>query len=134
MANINAMKKYITISFIIIFYLVFSRCTPQKETVYFIPDQYTGDTRANLVTMLEHGQKLYKLNCSSCHGIFSRGKDSIPNFSKTQIEAYKSSFLLDDPKNHAVAQKIRPYDLDMILQFLQFKRPPGQVNQLPAGK
>ena len=79
------------------------------------------------VKMLEHGQKLYRIHCSPCHGIFTKGKDSIPNFSKTQIEAYKSSALLDDPKNHAVAQKIRAEDLDMILQFLSFRK-------LPDGK
>ena len=118
------MKKYITICFIIALYLAISKCSPQKKSVYFVPAQYTGETRANLVAMLEHGQKLYKLNCSHCHGIFTKGKDSIPNFSKTQIENYKSSFLLDDQKNHAVTQKIRPYDLDMIFQFLQFRKPP----------
>lgn len=122
--NINRMKKYFIIFLIACVFLVIIKCTPQKQTVYIVPDQYTGETRVNMIKMLEHGQKLYKLNCSRCHGIFNKGKDSIPNFSKTQIEAYSASALLDDPKNHAVTQKIRPYDLDMILQFLQFRRPP----------
>ena len=123
--NINVMKKYIILCFILVLYFTISMCTPQKQSVYFVPDQYTGETKANLVTMLEYGQKLYKLNCTRCHGIFTKGKDGIPDFSKIQIEAYRSSFLLDDSKNHAVAKKIRPYDLDMILQFLQFRKSPG---------
>jgi cytochrome c553 len=118
------MKKNSTLILIIAFFLVIAKCTPQKQTVYIVPEQYTGETRVNMIKMLEDGQKLYKLNCSRCHGIFTKGKDSIPNFSKTQIESYSVSALLDDPKNHAVTQKIRPYDLDMILQFLQFRRPP----------
>lgn len=103
--------------------LILINCTSPKQTAYFVPEEYTGETRKNMIAMLEHGQKLYKINCSGCHGIFTKGKDSIPNFSKTQIENYKSSVLLDDPENHAVAKKIRPYDLDMILQFLSFRKP-----------
>lgn len=118
------MKKITTVVLIVILYFAMAKCTPQKQAAYVIPDEYTGQTRANLIKMLEHGQTLYRLNCSRCHGIFTKGKDSIPDFSKTQIEAYKSSALLDDPRNHAVAQKIRPDDLDMILQFLTFRRKP----------
>jgi cytochrome c5 len=118
------MKKKILLISISALVLVMAKCTTQKQTAYIVPEQYTGETRVNMVKMLEHGQKLYRIHCSPCHGIFTKGKDSIPNFSKTQIEAYRSSALLDDPKNHAVAQKIRPYDLDMILQFLSFRKPP----------
>ncbi|HUR66050.1 MAG TPA: c-type cytochrome [Chitinophagaceae bacterium] len=118
------MKK--KVFFILAFpaFIISLHCKTQKETLYIVPEQYTGETRQNLIKMLEEGQELFKINCSRCHGIFGQGKDSIPNFSRTQIESYRSSALLDDPGNHAVAQKIRPYDLDMILQFLQFRKPP----------
>jgi mono/diheme cytochrome c family protein len=118
------MKRNILLVLFITFYLTATKCTSQKQTAYVVPPEYTGKTKDNLVKMLEHGQKLYRIHCSPCHGIFAKGKDSIPDFSKTQIEAYKSSALLDDPKNHAVAQKIRPEDLDMILQFLMFRKKP----------
>jgi hypothetical protein len=121
------MKKTILFAFLTILYLGASKCTPQKKPAYVVPPEYTGKTKDNLVKMLEHGQKLYRIHCSHCHGIFTKGKDSIPNFSKTQIEAYKSSALFDDSKNHTVVQKIRPEDLDMILQFLSFRK-------LPVGK
>ena len=97
-------------------------CSTQKSTEYAIPEEYTGQTRVNMENALITGQKLFKIHCSACHGIFTKGKDSIPNFSKTQIELYRSSALLDDPRNHAVAMKIRPDDLDLILQFLAFRR------------
>ena len=120
------MKKITVLSSFILFLVVLSKCTPQKETAYYIPDEYTGETRTNMIAMLESGQKLYKINCSRCHGIFTKGKDSIPNFSKTQIENYQTSVIMDDPKNHSVVQKIRPYDLDLILQFLSFRKPPAK--------
>jgi mono/diheme cytochrome c family protein len=106
----------------IIVCLLLAQCAQQKRIEYVIPDEYTGQTRTNMENMLIAGQKLFKIHCSQCHGIFTKGKDSIPNFSKTQIEAYKASALLDDPKNHAVAQKVRPDDLDLILQFLSFRK------------
>lgn len=112
----------ISIGLVIAACLVLIQCAPQKRTEYVIPPEYTGETRVNMEKMLIDGQKLFKIHCSHCHGIFTKGKDSIPNFSKTQIEAYKASALLDDPKNHAVAQKIRPDDLDLILQFLSFRK------------
>ena len=115
------MKKSIAV-IVIVFCLLMTQCAQQIKTAYIIPEEYTGQTRDNMEKALIVGQKLYKIYCSGCHGIFTDGRDSIPNFSKTQIEAYKSSALLDDPKNHAVAQKIRPDDLDLILQFLAFRK------------
>jgi len=120
--NINVMKKTLAILLMTLLVFALTRCRSQKETAYFVPEQYTGQTRVNMIEMLELGQKLYKINCSRCHGIFTKGKDSIPNFSKTQLENYRTTALVDDPKNHAVAKKIRPYDLDMILQFLAFRK------------
>lgn len=119
------MKKIIFIA-IIGSGLLLTHCGQQKQTAYVIPEEYTGDAREQMEKALITGQKLYKIYCSNCHGIFGNGKDSIPNFSKTQIEAYKSSALLDDPRNHSVAMKIRPDDLDLILQFLAFRKSKGQ--------
>jgi NADH:ubiquinone oxidoreductase subunit D len=55
---------------------------------------------------LMRGQKLFKAHCSGCHGIFTKGKESVPNFSRTQIEAYESRLLYDDEANHGIMQKI----------------------------
>ena len=116
------MKKYIYFIILICTGMFIIKCSAPKRTEYIVPAEYTGEARKNLITLLDMGQKLFKLKCSPCHGIFTKGKDSIPNFSKTQIEAYRSAALLDDPKNHSVAQKIRPEDLDMILLFLEFRK------------
>jgi Cytochrome c553 len=114
--------KYVIAILITGYLLVLTQCTTQRKVEYNIPDNYEGETRKNLIRMLDEGQKLYKINCSRCHGIFTKGKDSIPNFSKTQIENYRTAVIMDDPKNHAVAQRIRPEDLDLILQFLTFRK------------
>lgn len=119
------MKKFTLLTGWILLTMAGSRCKAPKETYYIVPEQYTGETRENMIRMLEQGQKLYRIHCSGCHGIFGKGKDSIPNFSKKQVENYQSAVLRQDPANHAVAQKIRPYDLDMIVLFLSFRKPPA---------
>lgn len=117
------MKKNWYYNFIVFCCFLFATCATQKRIEYQVPEEYTGEARTNLINRLEMGQKLFKINCSPCHGIFTKGKDSIPNFSKTQIEAYRSSVLLEDPTNHSVIKKIRPVDLDMILLFLEMRKP-----------
>lgn len=101
-------------------------CNPGKKVWYTVPETITGESRTAMLQILEDGQTLFKIHCSRCHGIFSNGKDSIPNFSKTEIEAYKAAIILDDPKNHAVAQKIRPEDLEKIFEFLLYRKKPKQ--------
>jgi cytochrome c553 len=97
-------------------------CNNAKKPRYSIPEQYyTGKVRENLDKMLMQGQLLFKEHCSKCHGIFTKGKDSIPNFSKTQIENYESKILYDDQDNHGVLQKITAEELDRILDFLKFR-------------
>ena len=121
------MKKNLVVFFLSGLCLVLANCNSQKKQIaYSIPDEYTGKTRETMIGMLDQGQKLFRIHCSKCHGIFTKGKDSIPNFSKTQIENYKMSVVMDDPKNHAVAKRIRPYDLDLILQFLSFRKTAGK--------
>lgn len=119
------MKKQVILSVVIIS-IALAQCVTQKGPAYVVPDEVTGKSRENLVAMLEYGQKLYKLKCAKCHGIFTKGKDSIPNFSKTQLETYAAAALMDDPTNHAVIQKMTQDDLDMVIQFLNFRRPPEQ--------
>ena len=116
------MKLFLTVIVLSGAAVLLSQCKTQKETAYIVPPQYTGETRQNLINMLEHGQKLYKIHCTRCHGIFKKSKDSIPDFSKTQIENYELAALREDQTNHAMMEKIRPYDLDMIMQFLTFRR------------
>lgn len=113
------MRKHI-VSLSMAISLVALSCTSEKP-LYTVPEYYTGFTRDNMDKELMRGQKLFKTNCSGCHGIFTKGKESVPNFSKTQIEAYESRLLYDDEANHGIMQKITEEELDRILDFLKFR-------------
>jgi cytochrome c553 len=119
------MKKLSLLALLLVFCLSIIKCT-HKKAMFTVPETITGESKVAMETRLQEGQALFKIYCSRCHGIFSKGKDSIPNFSQTDIEAYKASIILDDQKNHAVAQKIRQQDLEKIFDFLLYRKKPAQ--------
>ncbi|OJW80916.1 MAG: hypothetical protein BGO69_19715 [Bacteroidetes bacterium 46-16] len=87
-----------------------------------IPADFPEARRQQLAGIFEKGKELYKINCSECHGIYGRGKDSIPNFGKEQFDNYKAKFLMGDPRNHAVLRKMNGEQLDQIFIFLRYKK------------
>jgi mono/diheme cytochrome c family protein len=103
--------------------ILLHQCTSEKKTVYAIPDHVTPRNRELLTAKAEKGKILYKLHCSGCHGIFAKGKDGVPNFSKTQIDNYHAAALLGiDPRNHAVARKMSAEQVDQVITFLSLRK------------
>ena len=100
-----------------------SKCGSQKKTEYDIPDHVTPENRAIFIERAEKGKVLYKLYCAECHGIFSKGKDSVTNFTNKQIDNYHAAALIGlDPKNHAVAQKMSSEQIDYVVTFLRLRK------------
>jgi mono/diheme cytochrome c family protein len=112
--------KYLLIT--IFSLLVLLQCACSHKVAYNIPTNYPEDKRKELMVILDKGKKLYKENCSECHGIFTKGKDKVPNFSSTQIDSYSARFLRRDPKNHAVVRNMSPEQMNDILAFLRYKK------------
>ena len=99
------------------------QCASQKKTEYDIPSHVSEQNKQLLIERGEKGKVLYKIHCSHCHGIFTNGKDSIPNFTDKQIDDYKTTALIGlDPKNHAVAAKLSPEQVDYIITFLRLRK------------
>jgi cytochrome c2 len=103
------------------------QCKVQNKTTYNIPAYLPAERKAELLVNLEKGKKLFKTNCSKCHGIFKKGKDSIPNFTNKEITDYATAFKAFDKKNHAVAKKLLPEEMSMIITFLQLRK----IDSLP---
>lgn len=116
------MKKLLTI-FSLLVVAMLCYCTAQKAVEYDIPEHVAQQTRTALIERAEKGKVLYRLHCSSCHGIFTKGKDSIPNFTGIQIDNYHTTALIGiDPRNHAVAKKMSPEQVDYIVTFLRIRK------------
>lgn len=100
-----------------------SQCSSQKKTEYDIPSHVPPENRALLIERAEKGKVLYKTYCSGCHGIFAKGKDGVPNFTKTQIDNYHAAALIGlDQTNHAVAKKMSSEQIDYVVTFLRLRK------------
>jgi cytochrome c553 len=115
------MKYRIVIS-AFLFCLFAIQCAPKKKVEYDIPAHYGKQARENAIDWFEKGKILYKVDCAGCHGIYKKGKDSIPNFTKTQIDNYNAMYIKGDPKNHSVASKLSSEQLYYILTFLRLRK------------
>lgn len=119
-ANTDTMKyKLLLIALTTIFLF---RCAIRNKITYNIPENYPAARKTQILDICEKGKVLYKTYCSECHGIFTKGKDKVPNFTNTQIDNYSVRFLRRDPGNHAVAMNMNPEQLNQVLTFLSYKR------------
>jgi cytochrome c len=117
------MKLIYTILSLFFCTIVLHQCVTQKKTEYDIPDHVTKENRELFIEKCEKGKILYKIHCAGCHGIYTKGKDSIPNFTKVQIDSYHAAALIGiDPRNHAVAKKMSSEQIDLVITFLRLRR------------
>ena len=112
--------KYLMTALILI--ITVAQCAVSKKISYNIPSYYRGERKTELMVNLEKGRLLFKENCSGCHGIFTKGKDSVPNFTSQEIKNYLTAYQTNDQKNHAVMKKLLPEEMSMVMTFLQMRK------------
>ena len=106
-------------------------CAPRPVVTCDIPADYPEARRRQIAEIFERGKELYKIHCAECHGIYGKGKDSVPSFNTDQFDNYKARFLMADPRNHAVMAKMNGEQLDQVFLFLRYKKVtmPGKKNK-----
>ena len=127
-------EKYF-LSFIFLL-ILFTDCTMHRKIRYNIPPDIKGNKRVELLATLEKGRKLYEMNCSKCHGFFTKGKDGVPNFTDRQFDNYEAYSIKRDPRNHAVAAGLSPDQLHEIIMFLKDRKrkvPSARIIDTPKG-
>jgi mono/diheme cytochrome c family protein len=107
-------------------------CAANRRAAYDIPTTMSPEAQRILLERIEKGRVLFKANCAECHGIYGGGRDSIPDFSKEQIDDYDANFVRADARNHAVARKLSQSQVDAILTFLRARKPAG--GSTPTGR
>jgi mono/diheme cytochrome c family protein len=100
-----------------------SKAEQTDKTEYAIPSNVSEANKAALIEKVDKGKVLFKIHCSDCHGIFSKGQDSIPNFTKDQIDNYRSRTITF--QNHPSLRKLSADQFDAILTFLQYRKVTG---------
>ena len=113
--------------------MVFCQCASRYKVTYDIPIHYPPEKLEALKENLDKGKTLFKTNCSECHGIFTKGKADVANFTNAQLDNYNARFLGRDPKNHGVIRKMSNEQMNDVLLFLRYKKPknPDSVKILP---
>lgn len=101
--------------------LFFLYCSTRKKVEYNITPDVSAENRAIFIERFEKGKILYKLHCSGCHGIYTKGKDSVTNFTTQQIDNY-TKIALANPQNHAVMKKISTQQFDYVITFLRLRK------------
>lgn len=104
------------------------QCASRTKIEYELPPGIPAQNQQHVMNLLNKGAALYKSNCSKCHGIFSKGKDTIPNFTTQQVESYKARFEMSHPENHAFAQNMHREDLDAVFYFLNNRKIKSKVD------
>ena len=107
---------------LIILGLLFSQCNRRFKVTYDIPAYYPETRRQEIIGLFAKGKELFKIHCAECHGVFTKGKEKVPNFTNEQLDNYSTRFLSGDPQNHAVIAKMSPDQVNETLLFLRFKK------------
>lgn len=116
------MMKYCWPVLIIMVVVLFAQCAKRYKVTYDIPDNYPEARRQQIIEIFYKGKELFKANCSECHGVFTKGREKVPNFTNEQLDNYSSRFIRGDLKNHSVAMQMSPEQLNQVMLFLKFKK------------
>ena len=100
-----------------------SKADNATTTAYMFPANTPEASKAVIIEKGDKGKVLFKMYCTECHGIFSKGKDSIPNFTKDQVGNYRSRTITF--QNHPSLRKLSAEQFDAILTFLQYRKVSG---------
>lgn len=119
-------KNYIIAAFVSMVSIV--QCSSEKKVAYNIDPSLPEPKKAELRANLEKGRLLFKQHCSECHGIYQKGKKGIPDFTSQEIKDYSVAYKALDKRNHAVAKKLLPEEMSMIITFLQLRK----IDSIPA--
>ena len=104
-----------------------SQVVVQEEKQVAIPDDMEispdigPSVRDVQIQWFEKGKPLYKIHCGDCHGIFTKGKDGVPNFTKTQIDNYNANALAN-PGDHQVMKKMSLEQFNYVMTYLRLRK------------
>ena len=118
--------KYVMLFCALVLSNLFARCYAQnkveQDTVEYNFGMDVSEANKKLfIERAEKGKILYKIHCTDCHGIFTKAKDSIPDFTKQQIDNYQARSIMAF-KSHAKVRGLSYEQLDYILSFLRLRK------------
>jgi mono/diheme cytochrome c family protein len=114
-------KNILNLFFSISFCFICAHCSSSKKTTYVFDDDMLAKADSFKI-LCDKGKEIYKAHCTGCHGIFTKGKDGVPNFTKRQLDLYGAKAQLKDPENHAAIQNMPPEQMELLQMFLIYRK------------
>lgn len=102
--------------------ILFWHCAVNQKA-YNIPPELSKEDKKELLSIIRHGIKMYKINCEQCHGNKYQSKDQEANFTQEQIRSYEV-FMKIRNETHGFTQKMNSDDLDAIIIYLKYRKTP----------
>ncbi len=118
------MKRLLLYCFILLV-SISSQATAQKKNKmqFEFPKEMAADVQAAYLRMCEQGYLLYQLNCSGCHSEKKGRKETVPDFTVDQLEAYKIRVMNPTHEDRLPETTLTSEELSLIVTFFTYKRP-----------
>lgn len=113
--------RIVVLTTMMVFSLILAMCGTGKKVEYNIGPDVSEENRKIFVERAEKGKILFQIHCSECHGIYTKGKDKVPNFTKQQIDNYHARAIIAF-QNHSTIRNLSSQQLDYVLTFLRLRK------------
>jgi len=100
-----------------------SNCHQPKKLEFEKPVGAPPEVMKLYEEQFRKGKALYKAYCAECHGIYTDGKQDMPNFTDSQIHVYSVQVLSRSDK-HEILKKMSTEQFNYVLNFLRLRNPP----------
>ncbi|MCF8254447.1 MAG: hypothetical protein K9H61_11760 [Bacteroidia bacterium] len=120
------MRKSYVISLLFVGVVIFA-CSSSRKNSYVFPTEMSSSVQASYKEICDKGKVLYDIHCAHCHTTKKWGKELIPDFTSSQLEAYRIRIANERHEPIMNDEQVPAEDLGMIMTFLTYKSKSGIV-------
>ncbi|MBC7451225.1 MAG: c-type cytochrome [Cytophagales bacterium] len=102
--------------------IALAECTTHKKVSYELPAAMAPEVQVEYVKLCDKGKLLYDINCASCHTTKVKGKETIPDFTSEQLEAYQVRVSNQNHETAISETNVSAEELSLIVTFLTYKK------------
>ena len=102
--------------------IVWASCASHKKVLYELPVAMDPAVKLEYARLCDKGKILYDINCAGCHTTKVKGKETIPDFTAEQLEAYQVRVSNAKHEEKLSESNVSAEELSLIVTFLSYKR------------
>ncbi|RYE22801.1 MAG: hypothetical protein EOP51_12355 [Sphingobacteriales bacterium] len=104
--------------------MFYIQCFAQKKAKveYEFPPQMAEKIRVQFKELCDKGQVLYEMNCSGCHNVKVKSRETIPDFTQEKLIGYELRVSNNEHEGSMPDTKVTAEELGLITTFLTYKK------------